>query len=87
MNKTILLPNTHDGTDSHHCFFRALVDQMPDLISVVDDTGTILFTSSSSEPLLGRAPGERVGRSVFEFVHPDDVEGLRAVVRLSHTLR
>ena len=85
MNRTILLPDSLDGTDSHDCFYRSLVDQMPDPVTVVDDAGTILFASPSSERLSGRPPQERLGRSIFKLVHPDDVDTVRksfdAVIR------
>jgi PAS domain S-box-containing protein len=51
---------------------------MLDLITVVDEVGTIVFKSPSSERLLGYSPGETLGRNVFDHVHPDDVRSVRA---------
>jgi two-component system cell cycle sensor histidine kinase/response regulator CckA len=62
----------------HDCFYRTLVEGALDLITVVDEVGTIVFSSPSSERLLGYAPGDLVGRNLFEQVHPDDVRRVRS---------
>ena len=51
MNKTILLPGSLDGTDSHDCFYRSLVDQMPDPVTVVDDAGNAVAAPFFSQAL------------------------------------
>src|SRR6185295_2654005 len=57
--------------------FQALVQNSSDAILTVNAEGTIRFVSESSERLLGYPREERVGRSGFELVHPDDVPRLR----------
>jgi two-component system, cell cycle sensor histidine kinase and response regulator CckA len=57
--------------------FQALVQNSSDAILTLNADGTIRFISESSVRLLGYTRDERVGRSGFELVHPDDVEGLR----------
>lgn len=52
--------------------FRTLVDNVSDLIAVVDGEGVLRFHSPSSERLLGWKPGELVGRSLRDLVHPED---------------
>ena len=78
MHKTALLSNLMDEFVSHSCFFRAVIDQTVDLVTVTDLEGTILFVSPSIERLLGRTPRDRLGRNLFEFVHSDDVRRVRA---------
>jgi two-component system cell cycle sensor histidine kinase/response regulator CckA len=59
--------------------FQALVEHSSDAIVLVDATGRILFLSQTSERLLGYPTTERIGKTAFENVHPDDVPALRAV--------
>src|SRR5881396_1348400 len=84
--------HNHHFTDSpnHHIdmskaqpaagdLFQALVEYSSDAIVLVDATGKILFLSQTSERLLGYPIAERIGKTAFENVHPDDVQALRAV--------
>ena len=52
--------------------FRKLVEFSSDVITLLDATGTIVYSTQSLKPTLGYAPGEKVGQSVFELTHPDD---------------
>ena len=52
--------------------FRALIEHSSDVITLLDASGTVLYASQSSQPVLGYGSTENVGRSVFELVHPDD---------------
>ena len=58
--------------------FRSLVQNASDLITVVDQTGTITYESPSKERILGYGPQELVGRPVLEHVHPDDLAQVSA---------
>src|SRR5918992_802400 len=53
--------------------FRALIRYASDVIVVLDSEGTILYESPAIERILGFKPEERVGTSIFDQVHPDDV--------------
>jgi PAS domain S-box-containing protein len=59
--------------------FRSLLENAMDLISVFDAKGNILFQSPSAERILGYKPGELIGDSVYNYIHPDD---LRRVIRV-----
>ena len=52
--------------------FRALVANASDMIAIVDREGTILYESPSHWRILGIEPGEHLGRSLPDVVHPDD---------------
>lgn len=52
--------------------FRALVENSTDAISLVDSTGQVLYSSHAVSPIFGYSLEERVGKNIFEFVHPDD---------------
>lgn len=49
-----------------------VLDLLPDAVCIVDDEGQLLFVSASFERIFGYAPGEVVGRRIFDLVHPDD---------------
>lgn len=53
--------------------FRSLVQHASDVIVVIDAGGLITYLSPSVERVLGFSPHERIGRSMFDLVHPDDV--------------
>ena len=56
-----------------------MVQNSSDLITLVGADGTMLYASPAIERLLGYAPEERVGRSVFDLVHPDDADRARGL--------
>ncbi len=53
--------------------FRALIENSADGILVVDAAGRQVYASPATSRLLGYRPGEYLGRSLLELVHPDDV--------------
>jgi diguanylate cyclase (GGDEF)-like protein/PAS domain S-box-containing protein len=52
--------------------FRALIQHASDAIAVNDAEGRFVFMSPAVEKLLGLTPEEFLGRTVLDFVHPDD---------------
>jgi two-component system cell cycle sensor histidine kinase/response regulator CckA len=67
----------HTHPTGHYCFYRALAEGALDIITVVDEFGTIVYKSPSTEQHLGYRPEDLVGRNLFEFVHPDDIPHVR----------
>jgi PAS domain S-box-containing protein len=61
--------------------FRALTEKGADLITVVDAQGIITYETPNLLPTLGYNPGDLIGRSIFELVHPDDLARTEAVFR------
>ena len=59
--------------------FQALVEHSSDAIVLVDATGKILFLSATSEKMLGYPVEERLGKSGFQHIHPDDVSVAEAM--------
>jgi PAS domain S-box-containing protein len=53
-------------------YFRHLTEYALDLIIILDDDATIRFQSHSVASELGYGADEHIGRSAFEFVHPED---------------
>ncbi len=61
--------------------FRSLIENAQDIITIIDIEGTIRFQSPAAKRILGRAPEEFVGKSAFDFLHPDDAPGVQAAMR------
>jgi len=57
----------------HEERYRSLVQHACDVIVVIDAEGSITYLSPSVERVLGYTPLERIGRSMFDLVHPDDL--------------
>lgn len=53
--------------------FRALIEESPDFIAIMDHGALLKFVSPSVHALLGYEPAAALGRSTFEFVHPADL--------------
>jgi PAS domain S-box-containing protein len=54
-------------------FLRPLMENALDVITVLDVEGFIRYQSPSVERALGYERAELIGKSFFEFIHPDDV--------------
>ncbi len=54
--------------------FRALVENSSDALLLIDAEGRVTYLSPSSERHLGWAAEKMIGRSIFDFIHPDDRE-------------
>jgi PAS domain S-box-containing protein len=57
---------------------RLLVEESLDATGVVDGHGVIRYMSPSIEKMTGYAVEELIGKSVFDYVHPDDIVELQA---------
>jgi two-component system cell cycle sensor histidine kinase/response regulator CckA len=69
--------------------FRALVENSSDALLLIDAEGRISYLTPSSERHLGWPSKQMVGRSIFDFIHPDDRELVttRMAEMLSNPLR
>ncbi|PKD19987.1 hypothetical protein APR41_15015 [Salegentibacter salinarum] len=54
--------------------FKALVQEGSDLIGILDPEGKYKFVSETSYPVLGFTPEEFIGKTTFDFIHPEDKE-------------
>lgn len=54
--------------------YRLLAENIGDLVARIDTMGNYVYVSPSSRDVLGYEPAELLGRSGFEFIHPDDVQ-------------
>ncbi len=53
--------------------YRLLAENSSDVISVTDSHGVLRYVSPASRMLTGYEPNELIGRSGYEFIHPDDL--------------
>jgi PAS domain S-box-containing protein len=52
--------------------FEALIENSPDVISLVDPNGQVLYASASTAKVLGYQPEELLGRNGLDLLHPHD---------------
>lgn len=52
--------------------FKALTSHSPDIISLLDAQGRLLFNSGAAERISGFPPEELAGADTMTFMHPDD---------------
>jgi diguanylate cyclase (GGDEF)-like protein/PAS domain S-box-containing protein len=57
--------------------YRLMAENSNDIISRTTTSSVILYASDASRRLLGFDPAELVGKSIYEFMHPDDREETR----------
>jgi PAS domain S-box-containing protein len=61
-------------TPSLTTLFTSLAEESADSIVVVFDDGNIRYMNPMAGAVTGRDPSESQGLSIFELVHPDDVD-------------
>src|SRR5207253_4088739 len=57
--------------------FRALIENSSDAVALIAADGTLLYVSPSGSRMFGRPWGDRVGRDVFELMHPEDLPAMK----------
>ena len=55
-------------------YFREITENASDIILIVDEKGSIMYASPSVERFLGYRPAELIGKSTFDFIHPEDIQ-------------
>jgi diguanylate cyclase (GGDEF)-like protein/PAS domain S-box-containing protein len=59
-------------------YFRSLIENALEIITTLNADGTIRYESPSTYNVLGYLTEDLVGRSFFDFVHPDDLPLVRS---------
>jgi len=59
-------------------WFRSIIQNASDIIRVIDKNGIIVYDSPSSARILGYPEGYTIGKTLFEFIHPEDVDLVKA---------
>ncbi len=58
--------------ERREAYYRSLIENASDLITVLNQDGVICYQSPSSLRLLGYPPESLLGASLLSYVHPDD---------------
>jgi PAS domain S-box-containing protein len=74
----VLLAEKLRRTQAH---YSALLENPVDVATVLAANGNIRYQSPASEGVFGIRPEELVGHPIFEFVHPDDSDAVRELLR------
>ncbi|MBI4184184.1 MAG: EAL domain-containing protein [Proteobacteria bacterium] len=61
-------------------YFRSLIENASDVIAVADAQGVIRYASPAVERMLGYTPAELEGRSAFDLIHAEDIEGVATIL-------
>lgn len=56
--------------------FRSLIENLTDIISIIAPDGTIIYESPSIENAVGFKAEELIGKSAFDYIHPDDISAV-----------
>ena len=62
-------------------YFRALIEYASDMVAVFDERGILRYASPSFGRVLGYDAEDRLARTAFDLVHPDDIKALRHRVK------
>lgn len=65
--------------------FRSLIENALDIITVLDEQGTVRYESPSVEKVLGYKPENLVNQNFFNYIHPDDVK--TALETFTHAIK
>ncbi len=60
-------------------WFRSLIENAYDAVTVLDADGTMRYISPSFERMTGYDPEELTGKVAFDFIHPEDLPALAAM--------
>ena len=77
--KTLALEQSLEELNEREQRFRSMVENGSDIITITDPEGVTRYESPSIERILGYKPEELVGKGIFSFIHPDDVDRVRVM--------
>jgi two-component system, cell cycle sensor histidine kinase and response regulator CckA len=69
------------GTNLGQEQLATLLDSVQELLTILSPEGIVQFVSAGFTRILGHSREDLVGGSIFDLLHPDDVEGARACLR------
>jgi PAS domain S-box-containing protein len=75
------LARAEGKTSRSEPYFRELTEWTSDILAVLKVDGTIEYENAAVECVLGYQRPERIGRRVFDFIHPEDIAATFDVFR------
>ncbi|MGZ8752233.1 MAG: PAS domain S-box protein [Acidimicrobiia bacterium] len=76
MNDITEQKNAEEAVRRSEHWFKTLVQNQSDLVTVVGFDGVLTYVSPNSETVLGFKPSELIGTTGADNIHPDDLEML-----------
>jgi PAS domain S-box-containing protein len=80
LQKTTSTEQKHYIPDSP-LFSSHLLDHMTELISITDNKGKFVYVSPSHSNVLGYSPEELAGKTIFDFLHPNDTSKIYSLFK------
>lgn len=68
--------NNEEALRQSEAKLRLITDNLQDLVAQVDAKGVYLYASPSHKSVLGYEPKDLVGKTLFEFIYPDDLDSV-----------
>ncbi|MEJ8803812.1 PAS domain S-box protein [Pontibacter sp. H249] len=65
----------------HSDFYKHLLLNSTDLLSVIDETGVYKYVGDSVTAILGYTASEMVGKNALSYIHPDDLDKAVSVLQ------
>lgn len=62
-----------EGLQKSEELHKGLVQQGSDMIALLDEEGKYLYVGGSTTRALGYEPEQLIGKSAYDFIHPDDL--------------
>jgi diguanylate cyclase (GGDEF)-like protein/PAS domain S-box-containing protein len=62
------------GASREERWFHSLVQYSSDIMAILEENGILRYVSPSVERVLGYRPEDLVGKSAFDYIHPDSIE-------------
>ena len=78
LGRAVERQHDHQALEKSEAYFRRLTENSLDGITILNENGTILYESPSIQQIFGYSPEEYRGHELFDFVHPEDLEGIKA---------
>jgi PAS domain S-box-containing protein len=79
--REIALRDSQEALRLREKFYRSLLENTSDVITVLNGEGKITFQSASSDNVLGYPRADMLNRNAFELVHPDDAGAVQTLFR------
>lgn len=73
--------NTSSQTNFDQAKLNAITEFANEMTAILDEDGAFQYISSSIEKVAGYASADIVGKNSFDFVHPDDAQGITKITQ------
>ena len=69
---------TEEALNGSGGWLGALIENASGIVTILDSDGTVRYENPAVEQALGYRPKDRVGNNILDYVHADDVQGVRS---------